>query len=102
MAVEQSRGEETRESNTVADFLHQETGRSQSRGREVLTRVVVDDDADGAAVRPVCMWKERVLIQVGRRHDRVTDDQSLGKLLGSCHLGDGAKVHWVATDTDCG
>lgn len=65
--------DETREGETVADFLEQQARRSEGRGGDVRAAEIVDDHADG---------------DVGDGHHRLADDQGARVLARVAHLGD--------------
>jgi hypothetical protein len=69
--VDGDRDEQTRQSDTICNLLDHDTGRSQSWVGEVLSAVVVDDDADG---------------EVGGSDDRLASVQGLVVVLRSSHL----------------
>ena len=74
--------DQARNSKTVADFLHQNSSRSKGGRSNIVTAVVVHDDADGK-------------VDAGR--NATAKRKSLGILARVCHLRDDGKIGWNAT-----
>lgn len=70
---------QSRNCKTVADFLHQDSGRSKGGRSDVVTAVVVYDDAD-SKVHAGC--------------NATAECESLGVFARVCHLRDNGKVGW--------
>ena len=83
MKIQGHRHDQARNSKTVADFLHQNSSRSKGRRSNIVTAVVVHDDANGK-------------VDTGR--NATAKCESLGVFARVCHLRDDGKIRWYSAE----
>lgn len=83
MEIQGHRHDQTRNSKTVADFLHQDSSRSKGRRSNIVAAVVVHDDANG---------------EVNAGRDSTAECEGLRIFSWVCHLRDNGKIGGNATE----
>jgi len=73
--------EQTWNSKTITNFLHQDTSRSEGRTGDVLTSVVVDDGSDN---------------EVDHRDGTLADQDTFGVILDVPHFSDDVEETWCS------
>lgn len=80
MGVQNSRDQQARKSETIADALHDHTSTTESRGSDVLANKVVNNGTDNlelAKIQPPADW--RCTYHVHRNHNCLRQNDSAGE-----------------------